>query len=166
MDFVTVENFMWAIAVIGAIAILWRVITAPSRQAEADAALLAATRDGLDTRNFGPKAQAAMGHPQHMRRGDFDDDFDDDFEGEDLLDAIETVSNFANTIEEERHPNFPNVARDGLESEMAPTYDPPRESFHRSEPAAAPARESSGSSYDSDSSGGDSGGGDSGGGDD
>jgi len=176
MDFVTVENIMWAIAIIAAIVIVWRVITAPSRQAETDDALYAANRDGLDTRER-PRhiRRGERGYPfpqvdddfdaalmaERMRtatEGDPDDDFDDGFSDEDLLDAIETVSNFADSMQEERHPDFPNVAKDGLESEMAPTYDPPaRESFHRSEPAIAPARETSGSTYDSDSGGDDSG---------
>lgn len=139
---------------------------APSRQIQRDSMI-------KSNAGSGPNVKAAL----RRSRNKYHDDFDDDFDGEDALDAIDTVMEVGRLIREERNPEFPNVARDGLESEMAPTYDSPKgEALHRSEsvrpapePAQEPARESyssgsdsgGSSSYDSGSSGSsDSGGGD------
>jgi uncharacterized membrane protein YgcG len=134
-------TIVWIVATIIVTGVVWWVIASAKRRdteaqsivnrgmprTEAAIAEVARQREA-----FGPNTQAALNRKLNATRrkhhGDLDDEWDDELDAEDLVDAIQTVMVAGDRIAEEireRHPDFPNVARDGLEGELAPTYDPP-----------------------------------------
>ena len=178
MDWTTAQIFWGIGTVVVTVGFVWWWIARTARIAretaqanEIDDRIAEEARATSREARLGPNVQTAL---RRSRRGDgdFDDDFDDDFGVEDLIDVVEAGVMIAESLSEQRHPDFPDVARDGLESEMAPTFDPPAKEDVPYEQAPAyvapePVRESySGGSDSGGSSSYDSGSSDSGGGGD